>query len=137
MKTLFLLRGLPGSGKSTLAAQLWNKFVHFEADKFWYDSEGKYNFDIKRLNEAHKWCQDQVETAMKDSKVNSLFYTDIVVSNTLTTEKELAPYLALAEKYGYRVVSLIVENRHGNSNIHNVPEETLKKMKERFEVKLI
>jgi len=36
------------------------------------------------------------------------------------------------KKYGYRVHSLIVENRHGESedtNTHNVPNETIQKMK--------
>jgi hypothetical protein len=45
-------------------------------------------------------------------------------------------YFKLAEKYGYKVVSLIVENRHGSQNIHGVPEEKLKIMKNRFEIKL-
>ena len=61
---------------------------------------------------------------------------NIVVSNTFTTEKELQPYLELAMKYDYKVVSLIVENRHGSQSIHNVPEETLVKMKNRFSIKL-
>jgi hypothetical protein len=45
-------------------------------------------------------------------------------------------YYKLAEQYGYKVVSLIVENRHGNKNIHNVPDETLEKMESRFQIKL-
>ena len=32
--------------------------------------------------------------------------------------------------------SIIVENRHGSVNEHGVPEETLWKMKNRFEIKL-
>jgi hypothetical protein len=43
----------------------------------------------------------------------------------------------LAEKYGYRVYSLIVENRHGGVNEHGVPEEKLEQMKERFNVKIL
>jgi hypothetical protein len=42
----------------------------------------------------------------------------------------------LAEKHGYRVYSLIVENRHDGVNEHGVPEDKLKIMKNRFEVKL-
>jgi hypothetical protein len=45
-------------------------------------------------------------------------------------------YFKLAEKYGWKVVSLIVENRHGSQNIHGVPEEKLQQMKNRFEIKL-
>jgi hypothetical protein len=45
-------------------------------------------------------------------------------------------YFDLANTYGYKIVSLIIENRHGNKSIHNVPEETMDKMKNRFEIKL-
>jgi phenolic acid decarboxylase len=60
----------------------------------------------------------------------------VVVSNTFTQEWEMQVYYELAKKYGYRVHSLIVENRHGGVNEHNVPGETLEKMKQRFETKL-
>jgi hypothetical protein len=45
-------------------------------------------------------------------------------------------YFDLAEKHGYRVYSLIVENRHEGVNEHGVPEDKLEIMKNRFEVKL-
>ena len=61
----------------------------------------------------------------------------IVVSNTFTQEWEMKPYYELAEKHGYRVYSLIVENRHGGVNEHGVPEESLQKMEDRFEINLI
>jgi hypothetical protein len=60
----------------------------------------------------------------------------IVVSNTFTQEWEMKPYFEMAEKHGYRVYSLIVENRHGGINEHGVPEESLQRMENRFETKL-
>jgi hypothetical protein len=45
-------------------------------------------------------------------------------------------YFKLAEKYGYKVFSLIVENRHGGVNQHGVPKEKLEQMKDRFSIKL-
>ncbi len=51
-------------------------------------------------------------------------YDRVIVSNTSTSEKEIKPYLDLANDYGYQVVSLVVENRHGNDSIHSVPQET-------------
>ncbi|AHK11220.1 hypothetical protein S14_111 [Shewanella sp. phage 1/4] len=44
---------------------------------------------------------------------------NIVVHNTNTSERELKPYLKLAEEHSYEVVSLVVENRHGNHDMHN------------------
>ena len=127
MKELFLLRGLPGSGKSTLAKLLGGS--HMEADKYFIDN-GEYKFDASKLKEAHAWCQNAVKVWMTyDIK-------KIVVSNTFTQEWEMQPYYDLAEKHGYRVYSLIVENRHGGINEHGVPEEKLVQMKQRFEIKL-
>ena len=135
-KVLILLRGLPGSGKSSFANLIWASQVICEADQFFYDKEGNYNFDVTKLGQAHKACQEKVETFMKDNQNNHQFYPEIVVSNTSTTEKELQPYLDLALKYGYTVVSLIVENRHGGKNIHGVPDEKLEAMRNRFNIKL-
>jgi hypothetical protein len=73
---------------------------------------------------------------MKDNQINPQYYPEIVVSNTSTMVKEMQPYLDLAQQYGYRVVSLIVENRHGSKNVHNCPEETIERMRDRFEISL-
>ena len=135
--TLFLVRGIPGSGKSTFAKHIWNEYAICEADKFFHNKEtGEYNFDPSRLKEAHEWCRNEVETRMKDHQVNPQYYPEIVVSNTFTQEWEMQAYIDLAKKYGYQVTTLIVENRHGNRNVHNVPDETLDRMRQRFEVKL-
>ena len=135
-KILTLVRGLPGSGKSTFANWIWNDYAICEADKFFTDKEGKYNFDATKLSEAHNWCREQVEIRMKDNQANPQFYPEIVVSNTFTKEWEMEEYYKLAEKYGYKVFSIIVENRHGGVNQHGVPAEKLEQMRNRFEIKL-
>lgn len=136
-KTLFIVRGLPGSGKSTFAKKLvGSDFLVCEADKYFIDDDGKYNFDFTKIKDAHRWCQELVETYMKDSLVNDQFYREIAVSNTFTQEWEMKPYFELAEKYGYKVFTIVVENRHGGKNIHGVPDDKLEIMKNRFEFKL-
>ena len=127
MKELYLLRGLPGAGKSTLARSLGGSYI--ETDHY-FQYEGKYEFDASKLKEAHAWCQNVVEVRMTNK------IAKIAVSNTFTQEWEMQPYYDLAEKYGYRVYSLVVENRHEGINSHSVPQETLDKMKNRFEIKL-
>lgn len=135
MKNLYLLRGLPGSGKSTLARELGN--AHFEADSYFME-DGEYKFDPSKLKDAHNWCQGQVEIAMIHNHVTyGLDNSDIVVSNTFTQGWEMEPYFKLADTYGYRVFSIIVENRHGGQNEHGVPEDKLEIMKNRFELKLL
>jgi predicted kinase len=135
MKNLYLIRGIPGSGKSTLAEQLGDS--HFETDKYFTDMHGNYKFDATKLKKAHEWCQSQVELAMIQNRITyGLDSSDIVVSNTFTQEWEMDHYYKLAESYGYRVFSIIVENRHGGENQHGVPADKMQAMKDRFEVKL-
>jgi predicted kinase len=141
MKELFLLRGLPGAGKSTLAKSLTggSGSMHLEADMYFVNSRGEYKFDASQLKQAHAWCQNTVEYAMVHGKRNHFIKTSmqrIVVSNTFTQEWEMKAYVELAKKYGYQVTSIIVENRHGGVSEHNVPDEVLDKMKNRFEIKL-
>lgn len=127
MKELYLLRGLPGAGKSTLAKSLGGS--HMEADKYFMD-KGEYKFDPSKTRDAHAWCQNAVRVWMVNNTEK------IVVSNTFTQEWEMEYYFELAKEHGYRVYSLIVENRHGGVNEHGVPEEKLVQMKNRFEIKL-
>lgn len=138
-KNLYIVRGLPGSGKSTLALSLVvHDFLVCEADKYFIDKEtGEYKFDAKVIKNAHEWCKNTVEQYMKDNQANDQFYTRIAVSNTFTMEWEMEPYFELAKKYGYKVFSIVVENRHGGKDIHNVPQAALDAMEKRFEVKLI
>jgi hypothetical protein len=133
---LFLVRGLPGSGKTSLATHIWNEYAICEADQYFYDKEGNYNFDPSKIKDAHAWCKNKVETMMGDHQLNEQYYPEIAVSNTFTQEWEMEDYYKLAEKYNYKVVSLIVENRHGGKNVHGVPEDKLEIMKNRFEIKL-
>ena len=133
MKTLYLLRGLPGAGKSTLASQLAD--VHFEADMYFTNENGQYLFNPSEIKKAHAWCQSEVHTAMILNHTTG-DNEKIVVSNTFTQEWEMEPYFKLAESYGYRVFSIIVENRHGGENLHSVPEDKVEAMRSRFEFRL-
>ncbi|UNI73571.1 3'-phosphatase, 5'-polynucleotide kinase [Klebsiella phage KP12] len=119
MKTLYIVRGVSGAGKSTLAQTLSSDgyWPVCEADQYHYTEDGVYDWKPENMNKAHKWCQDMVRDAME------INLEKIIVSNTSTSEKELQPYLVMATLYGYQVVSIVLENRHGNDSVHNVPQE--------------
>lgn len=129
MKTLILLRGVSGSGKSTTAKLFGG--IHIEADQYFVRDNGEYKFDPSQLRHAHNYCQTQTESWMKTDGIRVNIDT-IVVSNTFTEEWEMKPYFELADKYGYCVFSLIVENRHGGVNEHGVPDEKLEQMEQKL-----
>jgi predicted kinase len=132
---LILLRGLPGSGKSTLAKIILQLPYNDEpevlsADDFFEMNGKEYEFDATKIKEAHNYCQFRCSERMRQQKAR------IVVANTFTQEWEMEEYFKMAERYNYRVHTVIVENRHGGENIHGVPDDKLQKMKARFEIKL-
>jgi tRNA uridine 5-carbamoylmethylation protein Kti12 len=120
---LLIIRGLPGSGKSTLAMRLIDTIpnsVHFEADNFkgLYNRDGFINLDL--LPEAHDWCYEQTKEALKNN-------FDVIVSNTFTTNKEMERYVSLPYN------AFIYECKGNYKNIHNVPDDVMKKMADRWE----
>ena len=132
---LILLRGVPGSGKTTLGnAILFTNQSNIQdvlsADNFFINEKGEYIFDFTKLKEAHNDCQVKCAERMRNQ------FSKIVVANTFTQEWEMEPYFVMAERYNYRIHTVIVENRHGNKNIHNVPGEKIEQMIKRFDVKL-
>lgn len=133
--TLILLRGLPGAGKTTFAKYL--KIVtdpdvallnYYEADE-WFSIYCGGTFTPTRLKEAHKWCQGRAELALRRGE-------SAVVSNTTTEEWEVDIYQSIAKKCHAEFVSLIVENRHDGVSVHDVPETSINRMRERFTTKL-
>ena len=125
---LIIVRGLPGSGKSTFAELLGTKAICCADD--YVTRNGVYNWKPETIRASHEWCQRKCRRFMK-ARVDR-----IVVTNTNTQEWEMAAYYDMARKHGYMVHSVIVENRHNGQNIHNVPEEALERMRNRFDVKL-
>ena len=120
---LTLVRGLPGSGKSTLAKSLDVELTsqHIETDMYWGEN---YNFDASKLRQAHQWCLNQTRGFLTHG-------LDVIVSNTFTTKKELLPYFELAKEYELVPQVVLCQAQYGN--IHNVPQQTLDRMKARFE----
>ena len=128
MKNLYIVRGIPGSGKSTFAKKIAD--VHYEADMYFTDADGNYNFDFTKIKAAHEWCQSMVRMAMEYNTPT------IAVSNTSTQAWEMEIYYQLAAEHGYQVTSVVVENRHDGENQHGVPADKLQAMRDRFEIKL-
>ena len=129
MNNLILVRGVSGSGKSTIAPMFENA-VLVSTDDFFLDEYGDYVFDANSLVINHQFCQLAVRMMMQDDEKL------IVVHNTFTADWEMDAYFDLAKKYGYTVHTIIVENRHGSENVHDVPQDVVKAQNKRFSVSL-
>ncbi len=132
MNALILLRGLPGAGKTTLTKLLCEeeRYPVYSVDDYFESDTGAYVFKFDENHLAYKQCMSNTESAMirGDKK--------IFVHNTFTMDWEIEPYVLLAKKHGYALHVLTVENYHNSKNVHDVSDEQIKKMAEKYKVKL-
>lgn len=115
-----ILRGIPGAGKSTLCESLVADGLHnfvVSADAY-FVRDGRYEFDPKKLGEAHGECLRQFAAACLAGSAGSR----LIVDNTNVNAIEIAPYYALGVAYGLQptIVTIVADpakaaarNRHG------------------------
>ena len=125
-KTVYILRSVSGAGKSTLANKLAPSWCIFEADKYLYDGSGRYDWTPERLQAAHKQCFERYCQYVEDG------LGPLVVSNTNTSRREFQKYIDKATAADYTVISIVLENRHGGVDTHNVPAATLDAQEQRI-----
>ena len=127
-RILYLIRGLPGSGKSTLALSIAD--VVFENDDFFTQGNGVYKFDAAHLQSAITTCYSNVKNAMEAG------IPRIAVANVFPDDASMREYFTLAAIFGYKVFPIITENRQEYRNIHGITDEAVKRMKNKFQVRL-
>jgi predicted kinase len=132
--SLILLRGLPGSGKSTLAKVLneGGKYPVLSIDSYFTNEKtGEYVFEFDKNHLAYKQCEELTRGQMQKGAEK------VFVDNTFTLDWEMTPYFKLAAEYNYRLFVVTVENYHRQQNVHGTSTEQLKKMAEKYKVKLM
>lgn len=92
---------------------------HFEADDF-FVVDGVYTFRPDRLPQAHQWCWDRTKAALMAGG-------RVAVANTFVQRWEVERYLELG------VPSLVIAAEGPYHNEHNVPEETIERMRLKWE----
>jgi len=158
------MRGTPSSGKSFAAKKLADETGGkiFSTDDFFGTSPEEYKTNTakamadNRMGYYHMQNQMNVIQAMKRGE------SPLIVDNTNTTKKEMAPYVLAAKKFGYAVrfvepsdiqapwmrfgIPEILKTKDPNrlqwaasklafksKDTHNVPQNVILKMLARFE----
>jgi len=121
---LFLFRGLSGAGKSTVSDLLAD--VTISNDDFRIGDPGDKIANLQAIQLALAFGRDEMLHGVPR----------IGVANVFATEAEMAPWRELAQEFGYRIHTLIVENRHGSGSEHDVPKDAIDRWVARFSIKL-
>jgi predicted kinase len=128
MSKLIIIRGLCGSGKTTYAKQLLAEGkvqAHFEADMYFENvTTGEYMFDQTKLGLAHDFCYVKTTQALEEGK-------NVAVANTFTRHGEMKHYITYCKAHGHEVETVVMTGDYGS--VHNVPPETLEKMRNRWQ----
>ncbi|WP_422023385.1 AAA family ATPase [Pyruvatibacter mobilis] len=127
MQLLTLIRGAQGAGKSTLARMIVEntpQTVHLEADMFFMDGCGGYNWNPRFVDHAHRWCKDRTKALLDGGK-------SVVVSNTFIRVEHLRPYVELANERHIPVQTILVDADFGN--VHGVDPVTVRHNRQRVE----
>lgn len=126
---VILMRGISGSGKSTYIEKNFPDAVVCSADHFFINEDGVYEFDKRKLGQAHEECRRKFKQALEER------HKLIVVDNTNTMMKEMQPYVKAAKYRGYRVECIRLDTPlevAAARNTHNVPFGAIRAMHERM-----
>lgn len=134
-KQLSFMVAAPGTGKSTHIKKNFPGAAVVSADHYFENPKtGKYNFDPKKIVDAHGYSQKMAEHHMSSG------HPHVVVDNTNTAAWQLKPYLKMAAKHGYSVnmhhltapiEDLTAKDSSGKSlrQSHGVPDHAVTAMK--------
>ena len=144
MKEFVILSGPSGYGKSTYADKLFEETVEAHAtlmesgeqwgpitaqicsaDDYFVTDEGEYKFNPRELPQAHNQCFKDALQAAGDG------IERIIIDNTNLRAWEVAPYIAVANAFGYthRIVRLQCDEKMAfKRSVHGVPEAAHQRM---------
>lgn len=127
MPIAYIMRGIPGSGKSTWLQRNASPTTEVaSADNYHLNPlTGIYEFKPANIKAAHDGC-------LRDFALSARAGTnDIAVSNTNIRVWELAPYVRIAEAFGFevRIMRMVCRPEVAiTRGVHGVPTEQVWKM---------
>jgi tRNA uridine 5-carbamoylmethylation protein Kti12 len=132
---LYIMQGVPGSGKSTTARRIADSYNHCvnppyaivaSTDDYFYDANGVYQFNPRKLGENHKMNLERAIDFMCRGFV-------VIVDNTNIHAWEAKPYVQFAVENNIPVCFVRVTGDPSWKSTHGVPEAAIEKMKKEME----
>lgn len=132
---MVIMQGLPGGGKGFVRKRDYPDGIVATADDYFrrlnpnYDNGGE-GFSPSFLGEAHKSCFAIAHSACMNG------YDTVVIDNTNLENEAIAPYVALANLFGYDVeICRVVcdPNIAAGRNTHGVPAKAYPRMAAAFD----
>lgn len=130
---LYILRGAPGSGKTTFVNNVLKPMLmrrgipedrigHYEADDYFTDADGNYNWYPEGLKAAHAECQQRVRDGLAGAK------DVVIVSNTSVNSRDVDTYVNIANEFNapYEIIRMSTQFQ----NVHSVPEQVVQGMRD-------
>ena len=129
-----ILRGLPGSGKSYLASHCGVTDAVVCSSDNYFNKTGTYQFDRKRIVEAHAHCCQQFVQAISDAR--ELVFIDN--TNSMRWEYRVYTHLCQLLGLGCQVVeiphpNLNIVSSYLSRNVHNLTLSAVKDYTDRWE----
>lgn len=130
MQTLYIMQGVPGSGKTTIAEKLYTA-IHADGfdccicstDDYFYIGD-KYVFTPEKLGHYHA-------LNLKRSIEEMEHGASVILDNTNIKRWQCREYVRFAYHYNIPVVFIRVTGDF--KSVHNVPYETVERMKSEME----
>jgi predicted kinase len=132
IKKLYIMRGHAGAGKTTYLVERILPSVErnginladteiVSADSYFTSSEGSYEFDGKKLEDAHNECKRKFISAVTSSK------KVVIVDNTNANLIDIAPYIEMGKAYGYdiEVIELWLDVNSGYKRTYDGPDNMM------------
>ncbi len=118
MKHLYIVRGPFGTGKTEFAKSLSENVISCW-DYYAKYGENKWNEKLKP--HADEYCRNSVVEMMQQDECQ------VFVTNSFSKNSDLDFYYQQAEKYGYKVFSIVMDCRDAQEFKRNAPQDVVLK----------
>jgi hypothetical protein len=143
IQKLIICRGIAGAGKSSLARKLRDTIIWsdiYSTDQYWIRPDGVYDWNPKRIGEAHQWNFDCFRFAFSEDNDNPPVV--VFIDNTNIQYKDFHRYIEYAVKQNPKIEIILLEPNTPwkfdvdvlvEKNTHSVPKEAIQRMLDRWQ----